>query len=506
MPGVCGDPTNATIAGQCVQCNVDGDCTDPASPKCTKNLCVPANCTDGIKDGTETAVDCGGNCPPCGNGMACKVAGDCTSGVCTSMACAPCAADTQCGPASYCDTGNNGGTCTPQKTKGAPCAANDQCKTGFCTDNVCCDQACGGDCESCLQAHTGNPDGTCGNDALGTTCTSGGGHVCNGNGTCVGCNTTADCGTGQVCCGNACADLTSDPANCGACGHGCLGGACSGSQCQPVLLNSANPVDGLAVDATNVYWSTNGVDQCAINNCATTQTQLANNGAVFGIAVDATSVYWVSFNGAMKCAIGGCGGNPTVLGGTGVGLFGYVAVDTTNVYWPDGNGNINKCAVGGCGGTPTVLASSQGNVRAIAVDATSVYWTISNNPGSVMKCAIGGCGGTPTTLASGLNTPGTLVVDATSAYWSNGDGTVMKCSTNSCVPTTLASGQGAYGITVDATNIYWTNGGGVMRCAIGGCGGNPALAVYTPNGPQYIAQDAISVYFNDTSGIKRFAK
>src|SRR6201995_2885149 len=31
-------------------------------------------------------------------------------------------------------------------------------------------------------------------------------------------------------------DLTSDPANCGVCGHSCNGGTCQASQCQPVVI------------------------------------------------------------------------------------------------------------------------------------------------------------------------------------------------------------------------------------------------------------------------------
>jgi hypothetical protein len=44
-----------------------------------------------------------------------------------------------------------------------------------------------------------------------------------------------------------------------------------------------------------------------------------------------------------------------------------------------------KCAIGGCGGTPTVIATNQ-SALGIAVDATSVYWT-NYGFGTVMRLA-----------------------------------------------------------------------------------------------------------------------
>jgi hypothetical protein len=50
----------------------------------------PVSCTDGVMNGQETDVDCGGpTCSGCTDGKICSLAVDCTSNVCTSNRCQP---------------------------------------------------------------------------------------------------------------------------------------------------------------------------------------------------------------------------------------------------------------------------------------------------------------------------------------------------------------------------------------------------------------------------------
>ena len=88
-------------------------------------------CTDKIKNGTETGVDCGGGkCPKCGKGGGCAGAADCVSGVCSGGKCleATCTDNVKNGAETDIDCG--GGTCVA-------CAAGKTCgKAADCASGV----------------------------------------------------------------------------------------------------------------------------------------------------------------------------------------------------------------------------------------------------------------------------------------------------------------------------------------------------------------------------------
>jgi hypothetical protein len=71
----------------------------------------------------------------------------------------------------------------------------------------------------------------------------------------------APCAAGTVDCdaNGTCEDLETNPADCGKCGHGCLGGACLGSQCQPfpIATDLTFPM-GVVVLGADVYATTLG--------------------------------------------------------------------------------------------------------------------------------------------------------------------------------------------------------------------------------------------------------
>jgi hypothetical protein len=72
--------TCTSKCGSARTCMVNADCASNACDLGT-STCTPASCGDGLKDGDESAVDCGGSCPAkCAIGSACNAASDCASG------------------------------------------------------------------------------------------------------------------------------------------------------------------------------------------------------------------------------------------------------------------------------------------------------------------------------------------------------------------------------------------------------------------------------------------
>jgi hypothetical protein len=179
---------------------------------------------DGVKDGTETGIDCGGGaCAPCADGQGCKLGTDCTDRVCDPTA-KTCAApscsdgfkngtetDVDCGGAT-CD--GLGHACAVQKVcgantdcltdlctnglcqfaaAGAACASNAQCANGDCVSGFCCNTACTGTCMACSAALTGGSNGTCAPMTAGSPAPTG---QCAANGAC---GNDGKCGVGGAC-------------------------------------------------------------------------------------------------------------------------------------------------------------------------------------------------------------------------------------------------------------------------------------------------------------------
>jgi hypothetical protein len=203
-------------------------------------------------------------------------------------------------------------------------------------------------------------------------------------------------------------------------------------------LFSGKRAVSLAVHSTSVYWTTykeTAVLKTPVNGGMTLtlaqgQPAAVNDGPQ-GIAVDATSVYWTnlgfctgqpeSCNGLVM-KVPGDGGKADTLA-SGQASPEYLALSGTHLFWTNSQiGTVMTLPKGG--GTPTTIASAQTEPVFIALDATSVYWTTGS---TVMRAPLDG--GKASTIASGQMSPRGIVVDDTSVYWTNEmGGTVTRLS------------------------------------------------------------------------------
>lgn len=111
------------------ECLIGGDCV---SLICTAFTCETATCSDNLKNGLETGVDCGGasGCSTCPTNAPCMVGTDCASGVCgANLKCA--AATCPDGVMNGTETGLDcGGGCATKCGAGAACVSDLDCVAG----------------------------------------------------------------------------------------------------------------------------------------------------------------------------------------------------------------------------------------------------------------------------------------------------------------------------------------------------------------------------------------
>jgi len=151
--------------------------------------CFAPTCDVGTIGGTETDVDCGGDCEPCDDGLGCAVADDCVSGVCgdDSLCAAPACDDgVMNGDESDVDCG---GSCDPCDD-GAMCGVAEDCVSATCEDEIC------------VPAHC--VDGEQNEDETDVDC----------GGSCLGCEVDEMCIDGADCASEACFDAVCIPAHC----------------------------------------------------------------------------------------------------------------------------------------------------------------------------------------------------------------------------------------------------------------------------------------------------
>jgi hypothetical protein len=312
------------------------------------------------------------------------------------------------------------------------------------------------------------------------------------------------CEAGLAPCGAVCVDLSSDPANCGACGHDCLGGGCASGACQPVTVATGGSPGVIAIAGATLYWGDTVADTITVGAASP-----ADGGAgpsvyhhtqhpVLALAVDppVTTLYWLESDQINQCALGPtCATTVNSSLPTPLPNLPILFIDSSGIYWPDGQDEVLECPLSGCAngnaGSFFFTGSATNPVSGLALSGGIVYWggksllescpdgtqcstatalppALADVPTElfatattlyfsvdtgVNSCALPSCP-TVTTVASNEQQPSYIVADANAAYWIDKTG-LFGCVNGCAAPANLFSGT-VGGLTIDGSAVYWT--------------------------------------------------
>ena len=133
-----GNESDVDCGGNCPSCDVGGLCgisQDCLSNYCVQGICKASSCSDGEKNGFESDIDCGGNCKKCDNNQSCNTKTDCSSNYCLSGTCTPssCSDSVWNGDESDVDCGGSCDKCLDGKS----CTSDIDCTSGTCEEKSC---------------------------------------------------------------------------------------------------------------------------------------------------------------------------------------------------------------------------------------------------------------------------------------------------------------------------------------------------------------------------------
>jgi hypothetical protein len=178
-------------------------------------------------------------------------------------------------------------------------------------------------------------------------------------------------------------DLTSDFANCGACGTSCGTASCTAGACGPERVAGVAQTTWFAMDADHVYFTKliDQVDRCRLVRVAkdgSTSDDLYSfgiNGYEYcdGIAVDDARVYFGAVSGKMRSVGKTPGANqlPLVELATPV-LPNGLAVDSSNVWIVASDGSIGYVPLN-LASYHAVSPANTSRLNVPALDATALY-------------------------------------------------------------------------------------------------------------------------------------
>jgi hypothetical protein len=601
-PGTCSAdkdcPTQSPLClgNKCAKCATDTDCAGRTDPACAASgLCVACTANTYCKGAAATCDTTTNQCVGCMKRSDCAGACQtCTGGVCTAI-------KSQDDPGFCAGTCDATGAC--KSIKGQACQALTDCAGGIpCADGYCCDKACTGSCEACdlatslgtcttlaanTQPHRNHPaciatDASCAGSCNGSTaacfypdsacgtascigssyqaagtcgsgvCAKPAAQTCTNGETCQA--STGKCGCDGTTCGGVCVNLATDAKNCASCGHDCLGGTCSGGQCQAAAVTSGSGdlyVIGVDSGATgNVYYQSTDSGTGLTNAFQVSKT--AQNGTGAPLDLGGSSVEYLGVIGTKlffdlegdfamctfsSSAPAQCSSSSGTLPDPSGNLVPFKSPSPSYIAVYDLSSGLNPTiswySTSGTQVQSFTIYASQGGPGSFFAFGDSVYWiqdatdsTPSNPDSAVYSVSASAANPTATRLTASVPPATYKIIDANalSLLFSGPSGLYRVALPNgdaAHAPQLLVSPASSSGSVTTATEdvhgVYWfENDGTMFTCSPTSCGGTKkALAsgqdlVGTTNlvWPKALYQDSSALYWGDytTGKVMRLVK
>ncbi len=306
-----------------------------------------------------------------------------------------------------------------------------------------------------------------------------------------------------------CGDTDSASENCGACGHTCLGGACSMGVCQPFPLATGQALPrSVKVRDGVVAWlnvgSSDTLMACTLP-CSSPDVVLAGpRSTIIGAPYLGGVLVATPSNPLTFCPLHGC--HPA--SGPAVRLH-TLAAAGDQVFWSysttsDG-GTVAGMMVRDTTGASRAFSptSTSSIIYALAANKTSVFW---KRASAILSCPVAGCSAAgPTSLAS--NVGFALAVNEKAMVWST-PGALNACDLPDCTNARHVDRNGDDDVSLDDTAAYWADSqtGTIQRWNLAAA--HSDIVARAQANPTSVAVDATAIYFTNTSegAVMRLAK
>lgn len=335
--------------------------------------------------------------------------------------------------------------------------------------------------------------------------------------------TGLSCDEGLTRCDSACVRIESDSRHCGACGHDCLGAACSAGLCatEEIAGAIADP-RAFAVGDAYVYWTTGaGAVQRAPKAGGAVETIADEQNDPGPIAVDGKRVYWINRGDGtlLKRKKDGLGATKIVFDGGEAGSPEGLALDADSLYFTRciGQGDIRR-ARKETDDLPEVFMDDQPGATQIRTLGAGLAWSGfldpwevrgGGVPGSYVRFTLREGRGELLTLAEGEGEITALASAGETAVWADATaGRIRARGIGDSEPFTVADTAQVVGLAADEASVFWVTSGGNVSAHALGSGATRVLAVDL-GAPGAIAVDATHVYIllsGASGGVVRVAR